>query len=175
MGVHGSGPAWAFTIIVVALMVTAIPTWSGDLAPSDVFKDDENRDNFDDHHDTVPNGITEPVGLIENLGQLDDEDVLLYSSSGDMSVDLLASEMRLTLVNGDIHSSITFSFPNSNLVEPIASGRLPSRMNYLVGRDGSKWVRGACLYSEAIFEDLWDDRRDGVERSQVLVHSRPWD
>ncbi|MCJ2540738.1 MAG: SBBP repeat-containing protein, partial [Candidatus Thermoplasmatota archaeon] len=173
MGDRGSGPAVVFVAILIASMLTLVTLWPGQLASYELTKDIDPLDH--DAEDEMPFELPYPVGFTENLGQMDDGEVLFHATTAQGGIVLLESEMRLTLVRGDVIAQVTMTFPGSRSVEPVPTDRLPGVTNYLLGNDPTCWVRGAATFSEAVYRNLWQgidltvkNDREGVKYAFIL-------
>ena len=116
----------------------------------------------------------------ENAGQVPNEQVRFYSSSG-MQAGFAESAVLVKLVERE-HSRplgvfeermrgpriqrddppsvrgvmVRVTFPGSNKVMPQGVQEMPHRSNYFIGNDPSKWRTGVPSYQEIVYRNLYD-------------------
>lgn len=119
-------------------------------------------------------------GFTENAGQLRDERVHFYASSGGMRIGLTSSGVLLDLIahpsvsdsgphewNGFPGSGgvtpatvrgalIRLTFEGSNFVAPVGRDELPHRSHFFLGNDLANWRTDVRSYGEAIYENLYN-------------------
>jgi PKD repeat protein len=132
-------------------------------------------------------GVANPIGIdlpdghfAENLGQVRNEDVRFYLSSGNVNVGFAIGAVLMAVVEQtdqkpDVPPPFDFdqyvapedpvaargvlvriSFTDSHVVEPEGRGELSFMNNYFLGNDPSKWRTGVRNYREVVYEDLYD-------------------
>jgi hypothetical protein len=129
----------------------------------------------------VPISQSLPDGYFtKNHGQIRNENVRFYLSSGNTRVGFAAAAVLLMVVEHtdqkpDISSSfdlaeylapedrvttrgvlVRISFANSHVVNPKGRGELSFTNNYFLGNDPSKWLTGVHNYREIVYENLYD-------------------
>ena len=112
----------------------------------------------------------------ENAGQLRNEDVLFYSSSGGMQVGFAERSVLIKIVEDPPPSSdllphgmssmdvegmrrgvlIRITFQGANPVQPQGRYELPHRSNFFLGNDPSKWQTDVRSYREIVYENLYE-------------------
>ena len=132
-------------------------------------------------------GVANPVGIdlpdghfTENLGQVRNEDVRFYLSSGNVNVGFTVGAVLLAVVEHTDQKPdapfqfgfdeylapqdpvaargvlVRISFTDSHVVEPKGRGELSFMNNYFLGNDPSKWLTGVRNYREVVYENLYD-------------------
>ncbi|MBU4032894.1 MAG: SBBP repeat-containing protein [Candidatus Thermoplasmatota archaeon] len=86
----------------------------------------------------------------QNLGQIDGDDVMLYSSSGDAA---FTRGSVLIYTPGNV---LVLSFLNSNDVAPRGINPASWKSNYFLGNDSTRWHIGVSNYHGVVYEDIWD-------------------
>jgi len=107
----------------------------------------------------------------ENLGQLPDPDIILYSYDATGGIAFMPSSVVLTRTspveeNGDAPTSdgtrviqghnIVITFPGSHVVRPRGADPEGGQMNFILGNDPEGWVSGARGYRTVIYEDIYE-------------------
>src|SRR2546428_9759970 len=98
-------------------------------------------------------------GFPANSGQLSNPAVQFYLSTGPMRVGFAASE--ILFVVAEPHSPergvlVRASFENASHSDPVGTGLLPHRTNYLVGRNQAQWRTNLPSYRQVVYARLYD-------------------
>lgn len=98
-------------------------------------------------------------GFTANSGQLSNPAVQFYLSTGPMRVGFAASE--ILFVVAEPHSPergvlVRASFENASHSDPVGTGLLPHRTNYLVGRNQAQWRTNLPSYRQVVYARLYD-------------------
>jgi len=117
--------------------------------------------------------------FIENEGQLSNQDVRFYTTSGDMRIGFAESAVLVWLEEHGPASAmqtaktplarplhreevpskgllIRITFEGSNHVKPEGSERLPHSRNYFIGNNSAEWRTGVPDYGQVAYENLYD-------------------
>lgn len=124
--------------------------------------------------------------FVENLGQFDDDDVLLYASLSSGGIAFKAGSVLINqrthatdggpgaaalaspsdpslmskyrkLLQGEVTGcTLEFTFQGSNDVVPRGEGALLGTHNYILGGTGAGVMTGARTFSRVVYEDLYD-------------------
>jgi hypothetical protein len=118
--------------------------------------------------------------FIENAGQLSNQDVRFYATSGDMQMGFAESAVLIKIVERSpaavikspqdrelIHSPppepvssrgvlLRLDFEGANRVTPQGRDPLPHPTNFFIGNDPTRWRTGVRSFREIIYEDLYD-------------------
>ena len=102
----------------------------------------------------------------KNVGQLDNSDVLFYSTMGNLaftnnSLFIYSSEYDNTIdMNGtgtaSRISAMSFSFVGANDAAPVGLNPVQWTSNYFLGNDADKWLSGVPNFQSLIYKNLWD-------------------
>ncbi|MGA1873073.1 MAG: fibronectin type III domain-containing protein [Thermoplasmatota archaeon] len=100
-------------------------------------------------------GFTGDQVFIENRGQWDEE-VLFIARAG--SVRILRTGMEFC-IGGEGHEGgarLKYEFLNGSVASPRGIEHLPTRYNYYLGNDPSRWAEDAMSFREVLFEEVWE-------------------
>jgi len=116
----------------------------------------------------------------ENVGQLDNDEIRLYSTSGDMQIGFADSAVLIKIVEQQLESTtvtpidemlmrqassdpglyrgamIRLDFEGANRVIPAGRDLLTHQTSFFIGNDPAKWRTGVRSYAEIVYENLYD-------------------
>ena len=159
---------------IIAAVLMAVVTIASALAPIALESSSTTLDHTvpgeEDQHGLVPPpppvpGVGEDLALshlapsfTENAGQLENDGILYYASSGEVQVGFGTGCVQVTLRSRDQAGGVAvrLTFPGSDAVPPVARGELGHRSNFFLGNDAGEWRTGVRTYSEVVYEDLYD-------------------
>ena len=96
-----------------------------------------------------------PLGFVQSTGQLDHR-VRYSARAGNASVFLTRREAVLALGEGRRGFALRLAFVGANADPTIAGeGRLPGRVNYLLGNDPARWQQNLPTYEAVVYHNLW--------------------
>jgi len=177
--------------LTIALVASIIfPSWSIDTGTEEITSqtmDGANQVNSQSSG-IVANSFT------ENIGQVENNDVLFYSASGSIafasdSVYLYSGEgaqvsnpasrdsiLQIAPEQTPRRNVVRLSFPGSNTVNPVGDDIAPGRSNYLTGSDATLWHTGVNNYHAVIYKNLWDGidlayrMKNGSIKYEFILH-----
>jgi len=100
--------------------------------------------------------MSAPNQFMKNMGQLADDDIILYSRGGHLRAGFCAGYIIFDVRNGSKGYSYTMEFAFSNDPLPEGRGELPHGTNFFIGGE-SDWITSVPSYDEVIYRDLYDD------------------
>lgn len=91
--------------------------------------------------------------FIENLGQLEDENILFYYQ-GDVNVFIFNDGIRVDRYTGKEKISYSLRLDGGEACKDIKFGTEGPRLNFYLGNDPSRWIRGGRTFDEITLEEI---------------------
>lgn len=112
--------------------------------------------------ETIPTGELDNFSVngarfIENMGQIENKDILYYSVDGDVKVGLTANGPVYLLITDEGGWSIEVSFVDCNPVIPFGREELDAgSLNFMIGNDRSRWCMDVPSYEIITYGNIYD-------------------
>lgn len=96
-----------------------------------------------------------PLAFVPNAGQSDSR-VLYEARGGGATFFFTRSEVVLSFTRGGRGHAVVLRFVDANRRVEVAGGLpLPGKVNYLLGKDPSRWRTGVSTFGEVVYRELW--------------------
>jgi len=153
---------WGLVLVLIAIPGT-LATYASD--------DPVIQEGGSDENDQVDGPGLTP--FVENKGQWNPE-ILFVAKTSYGSLGLFRNGFCHYVRINDSYSPIMLTFQGSLGTVPVGSDAVPTRFNYIYGKDPSAWVQGCKGYETVTYEEVWPGidlvfRNDGDKTKYELV------